>query len=115
MVVKGIIIIFIIYYFCLYLGDMLGIKIPAGLMSIFLILILAWLNKFNISRIEKASNFLLENLLVFFIPAVVIVYYDYNTILSYGYGLIVSIFLSTALVFILTVFFIKIVLRGMKK
>lgn len=118
MIFLEVLLIFFIYYICSLIIELLGFNFPVGVFSIFLILLLAYFNIFKIKIIEKGAKFLLDNLLVFFIPAVVVVYYDYNKVLSYGYGLLITIFFSTALVFIGTIVMLKIlakVISGWKR
>lgn len=92
-----------------------NLPIASGVLGLFLLLILLQLGWLKLENIEQGTQFLLGNLLLFFIPPVVGLVQYQELLWQRGGQIIFSIVLSTICVMISSVWSIQFLLRKSKQ
>ncbi len=69
--------------------------VPQGLLGMLFLFLLLFSRKFPLRFIEKGGRFLINHMLLFFIPAIIKVIEYKQLLLDYGIGIIITIILGT--------------------
>lgn len=97
---------------CAYvLQKLLNLPVTSGVLGFFLLLFLLKTNWLKFANVEQGANFLLSELLLFFIPPVVGVIQYQNLLISSGCKILLVILISTLLVMMTSVYTVKLFLN----
>ena len=84
------------------LSRFLSLPIPGNVLGMFIMLILLGTNAVKVTQISEVSNFFLENISLFFIPSVAAIIIYYKQIQNQVVQVLVALFVSSILVFLVT-------------
>lgn len=76
--------------------------VPTGVLGMFLVLVALWLGWLPLSWCQDGARWLLAEMLLFFIPAVVAIIQYRDMIVSAGFRILLVIALSSAIVMVVT-------------
>ena len=97
---------------CAYvLQKLLNLPVTSGVLGFFLLLFLLKTNWLKFANVEQGANFLLSELLLFFIPPVVGVIQYQNLLIASGCKILLVILISTLLVMMTSVYTVKLFLN----
>lgn len=97
---------------CAYvLQKLLNLPVTSGVLGFFLLLFLLKTNWLKFANVEQGANFLLSELLLFFIPPVVGVIQYQNLLIDSGCKILLVILISTLLVMMTSVYTVKLFLN----
>ncbi|KOR14380.1 murein hydrolase transporter LrgA [Acinetobacter sp. C15] len=97
---------------CAYvLQKLLNLPVTSGVLGFFLLLFLLKTNWLKFANVEQGANFLLSELLLFFIPPVVGVIQYQNLLIVSGCKILLVILISTLLVMMTSVYTVKLFLN----
>ncbi len=108
---KGIILIFLVQFFSYFILKLLKIPFPSAILGI---IILFFLLKFKIIKeiwIKDFCNFLIKNMILFFIPFFVGIVCYSDIILKNFWAIILTIFLTTTFVIVFVGLFVENVVK----
>lgn len=108
---KGIILIFLVQFFSYFILKLLKIPFPSTILGI---IILFFLLKFKIIKeiwIKDFCNFLIKNMILFFIPFFVGIVCYSDIILKNFWAIILTIFLTTTFVIVFVGLFVENVVK----
>ncbi len=97
------------------ISRVLHLPIPGNVIGMFIMLILLGTGVVRVERVEQVSNFFLENIALFFIPSVAAIIIYYEQIKGQVLQVLVSLFFSTVLVFLVTGYTVEGLLRLKKR
>lgn len=110
----GLTTIFLVQYFCIFILQILKIHFPAPILGIVALFLLLKFQIIKADLIEDFCNFLLKYMILFFIPLFVGIITYYDTILRNFWAIILTIFITTALVMIITGLFVENIIKYKK-
>ncbi len=110
----GLIIIFSVQFFCAYILRILKITFPAPILGIILLFLLLKCKIIEPEKIEDCCNFLLKNMVLFFIPLFVGIITYSDIILKNFQTIIATIFITTTLVMVIVGLFVENVIKFKK-
>ena len=96
------IIIFGIYLLGVLITDITGVPIPGNVIGMVILFLLLYLKVIKVEQISTISNFFLEHLAFFFIPAGVGLISSFSVIKNIWLQLLIVCFVSTAITMICT-------------
>ena len=97
----GLGIIFAVLYLCKFLLEVLNISFPAPILGIIILFVLLKIGIIKENWIEKFCNFMLKNMILFFIPIFVGII-TYTDLISKNFlAIIMTIFITTTLVIVI--------------
>lgn len=96
------IIIFGIYLLGVLITDITGVPIPGNVIGMVILFLLLYLKVIKVEQISTISNFLLEHLAFFFIPAGVGLISSFSVIKNIWLQLLIVCFVTTAITMICT-------------
>lgn len=94
-----------------YLGQILHIPLPANLLGMLVVLLLLFCRIVPLKIIKSGSNWLLSEMLLFFVPAVVAVVNFKAVMLTMGVQIFAVIILSSCVVLIATAFIVNLIYK----
>jgi len=112
------IIIILMVWGCAYcLQKLLSLPVASGVFGFFLLLFLLEMKWLKLAQVEHGADFLLGELLLFFIPPVVGVIQYQDLLMISGWKILLVILISTALVMMASVHTVKLLLKqeGLKQ
>lgn len=112
------IIIILMVWECAYcLQKLLSLPVASGVLGFFLLLFLLEMKWLKLAQVEQGADFLLGELLLFFIPPVVGVIQYQDLLMISGWKILLVILISTALVMMASVYTVKLLLKheGLKQ
>ena len=96
------IIIFGIYLLGVLISDITGVPIPGNVIGMVILFLLLYLKVIKVEQISTISNFFLEHLAFFFIPAGVGLISSFSVIKNIWLQLLIVCFVTTAITMICT-------------
>lgn len=106
------IIIILAVWGCAYvLQRLLSLPVASGVLGFFLMLFLLEMKWLKLVQVENGADFLLGELLLFFIPPVVGVIQYQDLLIVSGWKILLVILISTALVMMVSVFTVRLCLK----
>ena len=106
------IIIILAVWSCAYvLQKLLNLPVASGVLGFFLLLFLLEMKCLKLARVERGSDLLLAELLLFFIPPVVGVIQYQDLLIASGWKILLVILISTALVMMVSVYSVRLLLK----
>ena len=91
--------------------NLLHLRLSAGILGLFLLLALLTSQWVKLEQIELATNALLSDLLLFFIPPVVGLVQYQDLLLAQGWKLLIAVTISTVLVMYSTLWTIRLITK----
>lgn len=108
-------IILVIYFIGEFISSTFKLSLPGNIIGMILLLVLLMTNVVKINQIETVSNFLLDHLAFFFLPAGVGILTAINIIKGDGVQLIVIVIVSTIVVMSATVLAVENLIKKFNK
>ena len=99
---QSLLIILIINYLGVVLTEIFHLPIPGNVLGMVLLFIILYFKILKFDLIKDSGNFLLTNMVVFFIPSTVGIIKDYHQIQNDIFKILLIIFLSTVITMIVT-------------
>lgn len=97
------------------ISRVLHLPIPGNVIGMFIMLILLGTGVVKVEKVIQVSNFFLDNIALFFIPSVAAIIIYYEQIKGQVFQVLISLFLSTVIVFLVTGYTVEGLLRLKKK
>ncbi|RYL20476.1 CidA/LrgA family protein [Acinetobacter baumannii] len=110
-----IIMIVMIWYLVEQLLHWLEVSLPASVLGLFLLLFLLKKHILQIQYIEQGGDFLLKNMLLFFIPPVVGLVQYADILLENGFKICTAIFIGTFIVMYSSKMTVRLLMRSSPK
>ena len=110
----GLIIIFSVQFFCTYVLRILKITFPAPILGIILLFLLLKCKIVRPEKIKDCCDFLLKNMVLFFIPLFIGIITYSDIILKNFQTIIITIFITTTLVMVVVGLFVENVIKFKK-
>ena len=106
------IIIILAVWSCAYvLQKLLNLPVASGVLGFFLLLFLLEMKWLKLAHVERGTDLLLAELLLFFIPPVVGVIQYQDLLITSGWKILLVILISTALVMMVSVYSVWLLLK----
>jgi holin-like protein len=106
------IIIILAVWSCAYvLQKLLNLPVASGVLGFFLLLFLLEMKWLKLAHVERGTDLLLAELLLFFIPPVVGVIQYQDLLITSGWKILLVILISTALVMMVSVYSVRFLLK----
>ena len=106
------IIIILAVWSCAYvLQKLLNLPVASGVLGFFLLLFLLEMKWLKLAHVERGTDLLLAELLLFFIPPVVGVIQYQDLLITSGWKILLVILISTALVMMVSVYSVRLLLK----
>lgn len=103
-----------IYFLGELLQKSLNLPIPGSVIGMLILLGLLYTGVIKLDMIEEISNFLLDHLAIFFIPAGVGLISSFSLLRGNWFAIIAVSFISTIIVLVATGIIVQIILKGGK-
>lgn len=97
------------------ISRVLHLPIPGNVIGMFIMLILLGTGVVKVEKVIQVSNFFLDNIALFFIPSVAAIIIYYEQIKGQVFQVLLSLILSTVIVFLVTGYTVEGLLRLKKK
>lgn len=108
-------IILVIYFIGEFISEIFKLSIPGNIIGMILLLVLLMTNVVKVEKIETVSNFLLDHLAFFFLPAGVGLLTAINILKGDGVQLMVIVIVSTVVVMSSTVLAVENLIKKFEK
>lgn len=108
---RELLIILLIYFIGEILSKIIPLSIPGNILGLILLLILLCTNIIKLQSIETVSNFFLDHLAFFFIPASVGLITSFDILKGSALKLILICIISTILVMLSTGYIVQFIMR----
>jgi len=113
---QGLLIILFINYLGVVLSSLLHLPIPGPVLGMVLLFITLYFKLLKFDLIQEAGDFLLKNMVVFFIPTTVGLIDNYHLLKNDIFKILIIIFISTLITMIVTGRLVQFLIkRGGKK
>ena len=93
------------------LQKLLNLPVASGVLGFFLLLFLLEMKWLKLAHVERGTDLLLAELLLFFIPPVVGVIQYQDLLITSGWKILLVILISTALVMMVSVYSVRFLLK----
>ena len=104
---SGMLIIFCIQYFCIFMLKILNVKLPASILGIVILFLLLKLKVIKQELIEDFCQFILKYMILFFIPMFVGIVNYQNELKQNFFPIILTVIITTTIVMVVVALFIE--------